>query len=43
MIDLHMHSLYSDGTEDVETIIHKVARAGIKYFSITDHPVCSNV
>lgn len=42
MIDLHMHSLYSDGTEDVETIIHKVARAGIKYFSITDHDIADS-
>ena len=42
MVDLHMHSLYSDGTEDVETIINKVANSGIKYFSITDHDVADS-
>ena len=42
MIDLHMHSFYSDGTEDVETIIHKVAKTGIKYFSITDHDIADS-
>ena len=37
MFDLHMHSTYSDGSDNVETLIDKVKKAGIKYFSITDH------
>ena len=42
MVDLHMHSSYSDGTENVETIINKVIDSGIKYFSITDHDVADS-
>ena len=42
MVDLHIHSLYSDGTEDVETIINKVASSGIKFFSITDHDLADS-
>lgn len=37
MLDLHIHSTYSDGSEDVETIIDKIKNTDIKYFSITDH------
>lgn len=37
MIDLHMHSTCSDGTDSVETLIKNVAKAGIDFFSITDH------
>lgn len=37
MFDLHIHSTFSDGSEDVDTIIEKVKKAGIDYFSITDH------
>ena len=36
-IDLHMHTTYSDGTDDVSAIIDKVHEAGIDVFSITDH------
>ena len=37
MIDLHMHSTYSDGTESVDVLIDNVIEAGITYFSLTDH------
>ncbi|MBQ8425721.1 MAG: PHP domain-containing protein [Clostridia bacterium] len=37
MFDLHIHSTYSDGSDDVETIIDKIKETNIKYFSITDH------
>lgn len=37
MIDLHMHSSCSDGKDNVEELLKNVKRAGIKYFSITDH------
>lgn len=37
MIDLHMHSSCSDGKDNVEEILKNVKKAGIKYFSITDH------
>ena len=42
MFDLHIHSTYSDGTDDVETIINNIAKTNIKYFSITDHDVAES-
>lgn len=35
MLDFHMHTTYSDGTDDLSSIIEKVK--DYKYFSITDH------
>lgn len=37
MIDLHMHSTASDGTDDVHTLLTHLEAAGIKTFSLTDH------
>lgn len=37
MIDLHMHSTCSDGTESVEELIDSVINANIDYFALTDH------
>ena len=39
MFDLHMHSTYSDGKDDLKTLIENVSQAGIKFFSITDHDI----
>ena len=36
-IDLHMHSVISDGTETLAEIISDVKEAGIGLFSLTDH------
>ena len=36
-IDLHMHTVISDGTDTPEEIITKVREAGIDLFSVTDH------
>ena len=36
-IDLHMHTLVSDGTDSPSEIFEKVKEAGIDLFSITDH------
>ena len=36
-IDLHMHSVISDGTETLAEIIDDVKEAGIGLFSLTDH------
>ena len=36
-IDLHMHTSVSDGTDTPEEIVARVAEAGIKIFSVTDH------
>ena len=35
--DLHMHSVFSDGTDTPETLIDAVKAAGIDLFSLTDH------
>ena len=37
MIDLHMHTQYSDGTEDCVSILKKCQEKGLDYISITDH------
>lgn len=37
MIDLHMHTTYSDGTESCETILKKCEEKNLEYISITDH------
>lgn len=37
IIDLHMHSTASDGTDGAEELLRKVMAAGIKTFSVTDH------
>lgn len=36
-IDLHIHSVLSDGTDTPEAIVDKADRIGIKCMSITDH------
>lgn len=36
-IDLHMHTLISDGTDSLEDIIAHVREARIELFSVTDH------
>ena len=37
IIDLHMHTTVSDGTDTPEEIIEKVRDAGIEMFAVTDH------
>ena len=37
MIDLHMHSLYSDGTFSVAELVKRSKEKGIKILSLTDH------
>ena len=36
-IDLHMHTVISDGTDRPEEILEKVKAEGIGFFSVTDH------
>ncbi|MDD2376450.1 MAG: PHP domain-containing protein [Clostridia bacterium] len=40
MIDLHVHSKYSDGTDDIIDILKKAESKKIKILSITDHENC---
>lgn len=37
MIDLHIHTTYSDGTDNVEKVVNTIIEKGITHFSITDH------
>lgn len=37
MIDLHIHTIYSDGTESCKTILEKCQEKELQYISITDH------
>ena len=39
-IDLHMHSLYSDGVYDVSTLLKMAEEKGLSVISITDHDNC---
>lgn len=40
MIDLHMHTNYSDGTDTVETLLSSANKINLKTISITDHDTC---
>lgn len=40
MIDLHMHTTYSDGADSVEEILKKAERLKLSVISITDHDNC---
>src|SRR3990167_6843838 len=35
--DLHMHTLHSDGTDTVESLLEKGKKVGLSALSITDH------
>lgn len=37
MIDLHMHTKYSDGTDEVLELLENAERIGLEVISITDH------
>lgn len=40
MIDLHMHTKYSDGTDSLTEILHNCEDKGLSVISITDHNNC---
>lgn|GEM_PF-101633 len=37
MVDLHLHTMASDGTDEDWKLIEKLRKAGIRTFSVTDH------
>lgn len=43
MIDLHIHSNFSDGTDSIKEIIDKVIDKGVNVFAITDHDTVEGV
>ena len=40
MIDLHMHTIYSDGDKIVEEVLKMCEEKKLEYISITDHDTC---
>ena len=43
-IDLHIHSTASDGTDNPEEIVEKIAQySGIKIFALTDHDTIAGI
>ena len=40
MIDLHIHTSYSDGTDSVIELLEKAEKNKLEYISITDHDNC---
>ncbi len=42
MIDLHMHTTCSDGTDTVEEILKKAEKMNLEYIAITDHDNCNS-
>lgn len=37
IIDLHLHSSYSDGSDSIKELAEKIKQAGITLFALTDH------
>lgn len=42
MIDFHMHTTNSDGSDSVEEVLKKAEKLGLKVISITDHDTCKS-
>lgn len=40
MIDLHIHTNYSDGADSITEVLQKAEKLGLTYISITDHDNC---
>jgi len=42
MIDLHMHTINSDGSDTVEDLLRKCQELNLEFISITDHDTCKS-
>ncbi len=42
MIDLHIHTTCSDGTDTVEELLKKAEKMNLEYIAITDHDNCNS-
>ena len=40
MVDMHIHTKYSDGDKTVEEVLKMSEKRGLEYISITDHNTC---
>jgi len=43
VIDLHMHSIYSDGSDEPEDLVAAASRRGLRGISLTDHDTVGGV
>ncbi len=42
-VDLHTHSIFSDGTTSPEEVVREAAKAGVKIFALADHDTTAGV
>ncbi len=42
-IDLHTHSVFSDGTSSPEEVVYEARKAGVKLFALSDHDTTEGV
>ena len=40
MVDMHIHSIYSDGDKTIREILKMCEEKKLEYISITDHNTC---
>ena len=40
MVDMHIHSIYSDGDKTISEILKMCEEKNLEYISITDHNTC---
>ena len=40
MVDLHLHTTYSDGADSLIEVLKKAEKFKLEYISITDHDTC---
>ena len=40
MVDMHIHTTYSDGDKSLEEVLIKCENKKLEYISITDHNTC---
>ena len=40
MVDMHMHTLYSDGNDSLSDVLKKCEQKNLEYIAITDHNTC---
>ena len=43
MIDLHIHTTNSDGSDSVIDVLKKAEKLGLTHISITDHDTCRSI
>lgn len=40
MVDMHIHTVYSDGDKTINEVLKKCEEKKLEYISITDHNTC---